>query len=41
MDSLERKVEKVVTFSGFIKGGEFLNQLNDYKLLKKDSDPWS
>jgi hypothetical protein len=24
-----------------IKGGKFLNQLNDYQLLKKDSASWS
>jgi hypothetical protein len=24
-----------------IKGREFLNQTNDYQLLKKDSYPWS
>jgi len=27
--------------SGSIKGGEFLNDLSDYWLLKKDSAPWS
>jgi len=27
--------------SGFIKGEEFLNELNDYQHLKKDSIPWS
>jgi hypothetical protein len=27
--------------SGSIKGGEFLDQLNDYYLLKMDSAPWS
>jgi hypothetical protein len=27
--------------SGYIKGGEFLDQMNDYQLLKKDSAPWS
>jgi hypothetical protein len=27
--------------SGFVKGGEFLDQLSDYQLLKKDSAPWS
>jgi hypothetical protein len=26
--------------SGSIKGGEFLDQLNEYWLLKKDSAPW-
>jgi len=25
----------------FIKVGEFLEQLSDYELLKKDSAPWS
>jgi hypothetical protein len=24
-----------------IQGGEFLNKLSDYQLLKKDSAPWS
>jgi hypothetical protein len=27
--------------SNLIKGGEFLDQLSDYQLLKKDCDPWS
>jgi hypothetical protein len=27
--------------SGSIKGGEFLDLLSDYYLLKKDSAPWS
>jgi hypothetical protein len=27
--------------SDSIKGGEFLGQLSDYQLLKKDSAPWS
>jgi hypothetical protein len=27
--------------SGFIKGGEFLDQLRDYELLRKDSVLWS
>jgi hypothetical protein len=27
--------------SGFIKGGEFLDQLSECKLLKRDSAPWS
>jgi hypothetical protein len=27
--------------SGSIKGGEFLDCLRDYLLLKKDSAPWS
>jgi hypothetical protein len=27
--------------SGSIKGGEFLDWLNDYYLLNKDSTPWS
>jgi hypothetical protein len=27
--------------SGSIKGGEFLDQLSDYQLFKKDSVPWS
>jgi hypothetical protein len=27
--------------SGSIKGGEFLDQLNDCQLLKKDSGPWN
>jgi hypothetical protein len=27
--------------SGSIKGGEFLDYSNAYKLLKKDSAPWS
>jgi hypothetical protein len=26
---------------GSIKGGEFLDQLSDCQLLKKDSAPWS
>jgi hypothetical protein len=26
--------------SGSIKGGEFLGQMSDYWLLKKDSTPW-
>jgi hypothetical protein len=26
---------------GIIKGGEFLDQLSDYQLLKKDSATWS
>jgi len=26
---------------GAIKGMEFLDQLSDYQLLKKDSAPWS
>jgi hypothetical protein len=26
---------------GSIKDGEFLGQLSDYQLLKKDSVPWS
>jgi len=25
---------------GPIKGGEFLDQLSDYQLLRKDSNPW-
>jgi hypothetical protein len=27
--------------SGSIKGGEFLDQLSEYQLLKKNYDPWS
>jgi hypothetical protein len=27
--------------SGSIKGGEFLDQLNDYQDLKDESVPWS
>jgi hypothetical protein len=27
--------------SAFIKGGEFLDYLNDYELLKMDFAPWS
>jgi hypothetical protein len=27
--------------SSYLKGSEFLVQLSDYKLLKKDSTPWS
>jgi hypothetical protein len=27
--------------SGSIKGGEFLDKLSDYKLLKNESTPWS
>jgi hypothetical protein len=27
--------------SGSIKGGEFLDQLSDCQLLKKDSAPWN
>jgi hypothetical protein len=27
--------------SGSVKGDEFLDQMNDYQLLKKDSAPWS
>jgi hypothetical protein len=27
--------------SGSLKRGEFLDWLNDYQLLKKDSVPWS
>jgi len=27
--------------SGFIKGGEFLNELSDCQLLKKNSAMWS
>jgi len=27
--------------SGSIKGGEFLDQLGEYKFRKKDSAPWS
>jgi len=26
--------------SGSVKGGTFLDYLSDFKLLKKDSDPW-
>jgi hypothetical protein len=26
---------------GSIKGGEFLEQLSDYQLLKDDAAPWS
>jgi len=25
----------------FVKGGEFLEQLSEYQLLIKDSDPWN
>jgi hypothetical protein len=27
--------------SGFIKGSKFHDQLNDYQLIKKQSEPWS
>jgi hypothetical protein len=27
--------------TGLIKDGEFLHQLNDYQLLKKDCAPWN
>jgi hypothetical protein len=27
--------------SGFINDGEFLDQLSDYQLLKKDTVPWN
>jgi hypothetical protein len=27
--------------SGLIKGIEFIDQLDDYQLLKKDAAPWS
>jgi hypothetical protein len=27
--------------SDYIRGGEFLDQLSDCQLLKKDSAPWS
>jgi hypothetical protein len=27
--------------SGYMKGGEFLDRLSDYYLLKKDLAPWS
>jgi hypothetical protein len=33
--------EDVNETSGFIKGGEFLDQTSYYQLLKKDSAPWS
>jgi hypothetical protein len=26
---------------GFIKGGEFLDQLSNFQLIKKDFGPWS
>jgi hypothetical protein len=26
--------------SGYIQGEEFLNQMSDYRLLRKDSGPW-
>jgi hypothetical protein len=30
----------VTDIGGSIKGGEFSNNLFDYQLLKKDSNPW-
>jgi hypothetical protein len=27
--------------SGSIKGGEFLDKMSDYKLINRDSAPWS
>jgi len=31
-----RSCENGAVFSGSVKGGEFLDQMSDYKLLKKD-----
>jgi hypothetical protein len=33
--------EHNIEFSGSINGGEFLDQLSDYYLLKKDTAAWS
>jgi hypothetical protein len=36
-EQMENSWEQSIEPSGSIKGGEFIEQLNDYKLLKKDS----
>lgn len=36
---LARFYEDVNEYSSFIKGGRFLQHLNDYQLLKKKSEP--
>jgi hypothetical protein len=40
MNRLVGFCEHVDEFLSFIKGGEFLDQLNNYKLLKKDCTSW-